>query len=101
MTLAMGYDSGPPGANALELVRMAEGGLGASAAIRAATEGSGKALGLEDAGTVEPGKLADLVVVDGDPLTDVRALTEPGRIWLVLKDGKPVAGRRLESDPLG
>jgi imidazolonepropionase-like amidohydrolase len=101
VTLAMGYDSGPPGANAFELVRMAEGGLGASAAIRAATEGSGKALGLEDAGTVEPGKLADLVVVDGDPLTDVRALTEPGRIWLVLKDGKPVAGRRLESDPLG
>lgn len=98
--LAMGFDSGPPGANALELVRMAEGGLGAAAAIRAATGGSALALGLADAGTVEPGKLADLLVVDGDPLADVRVLTDPDRVWLVLKAGRPVAGRRLEADPL-
>ena len=47
VTLAMGYDSGPPGASANELVRMAEAGLGAAAAIRAATEGSATALGLD------------------------------------------------------
>jgi imidazolonepropionase-like amidohydrolase len=94
--LAMGFDSGPPGANALELVRMAEGGLGAAEAIRAATEGSARAIGFTDVGTVEPGKLADLVVVDGDPLADVRVLTDPERIWLVLKEGRPVAGQSLE-----
>lgn len=97
VTLAMGFDSGPPGANVLELVRMAEGGLNASEAIRAATEGSARALGLADVGTVEPTKLADLVVVDGDPLADVRVLTDPARIWLVLKEGRAVAGAALET----
>lgn len=97
VTLAMGFDSGPPGANVLELVRMAEGGLDASEAIKAATEGSAQALGLAEVGTVEPAKLADLVVVDGDPLADVRVLTDPARIWLVLKDGRAVAGAALET----
>ena len=55
VTLAMGYDSGPPGASAGELVRLAEAGIGAAAAIRAATQGSARALGLDDAGTVEIG----------------------------------------------
>jgi imidazolonepropionase-like amidohydrolase len=97
VTLAMGYDSGPPGANALELVRMSEGGLGTAEAIRAATEGSARALGLTEIGTVEPGKLADLVVVDGDPLADIRVLTDPDRIWLVLREGRAVAGTAIEA----
>ncbi len=100
VTLAMGYDSGPPGANVLELVRMAEGGLGASEAIRAATEGSARALGLTEVGTVEPAKLADLVVIDGDPLADVRVLADSDRIWLVLKEGRVVAGTATEAGPL-
>ena len=96
VTLAMGYDSGPPGANAVELVRMAEGGLGAAGAIRAATEGSAQALGLTDgSGALVPGSPADVVIVDGDPLADVRCLTDPERIWLVLKGGHAVGGRAL------
>jgi imidazolonepropionase-like amidohydrolase len=95
VTIAMGFDSGPPGANALELVRMAEGGLGALEGIRAATQGSARALGIEDVGSLEPGYAADLVVVEGDPLADVRILTQLERIWLVVKDGRPVAGRAL------
>ncbi|TML85203.1 MAG: amidohydrolase family protein [Actinobacteria bacterium] len=88
VVLAMGHDSGPPGANAIELVRMAEGGLGAAAAIEAATRGSARALGLEDEiGAVERGKAADLLIVDGDPLADVRILNDPARIWRVLKNG--------------
>ena len=39
-------------------------------ALKAATVNPAKALGL-DAGTIEPGKLADLVVVDGNPLVDI------------------------------
>jgi imidazolonepropionase-like amidohydrolase len=89
----MGFDSGPPGANALELVRMAEGGLSPLEAITAATKGSARALGLDDVGSLEPGHVADLVVVDADPLADVHALTQPERIWLVVKEGRAVAGR--------
>jgi imidazolonepropionase-like amidohydrolase len=93
VTLAMGYDSGPPGSNALELVRMAEGGIGGREAIRAATEGSAKALGLGDVGRVEPGADADLLAVDGDPVTEPQLLTDRGRIRLVLKAGRRVGGR--------
>src|SRR6185436_5194327 len=94
VTLAMGYDSGPPGASAGELVRMADAGLGAAAAIRAATAGSASALGLTDVGTVEPGKIADLLVVDGDPLERPGVLLEPERIRLVIQAGRVVGGTR-------
>jgi imidazolonepropionase-like amidohydrolase len=93
VALAMGYDSGPPGANATELVRMAAGGIGAAAAIRAATRGSAQALGLAgEVGTVEVGRVADLLVVDGDPLADPATLLDPARRWLVLQAGRAVAG---------
>ena len=39
-------------------------------------------------GTVEPGKLADLIIVDGDPLTDIRCLDNQDNIQLVMKDGR-------------
>jgi len=93
VTLAMGYDSGPPGASATELVRMADAGLGAAAAIRAATSGSARALGLDgEVGTIETGKRADLLVIDGDPLADPAILLEPAKLWLVVQAGWPVAG---------
>jgi imidazolonepropionase-like amidohydrolase len=93
VTLAMGHDSGPPGDNALELVRMVDGGLAPLQGIVAATRGSARALGLEDVGTVTVGAVADLLVVDGDPLAEIRVLNDTQRIWLVLKDGIIVAGR--------
>src|ERR1700733_1774052 len=67
--LAMGHDSGPPGENATELVRMVEGGLSALEGISAATHGSAQALGLPDGGTVRPRAGAHPLVIDGDPLT--------------------------------
>ena len=94
--LAMGYDSGPPGANATELVRMAEGGIGTAAAIRAATLGSAHALGLAaEVGTIEAGKVADLLVLDGDPLADPAILLDASRRWLVMQGGRSVAGTSI------
>jgi imidazolonepropionase-like amidohydrolase len=94
VTIAMGHDSGPPGDNAVELARMVDGGLTPLEGVCAATYGSATALGLSsELGTVVSGSLADLVVVDGNPLADVRMLCDPERIWMVVQGGKVVAGR--------
>ncbi len=95
VVLALGFDSGPPGSNALELIRMVDGGLTAAEAIVAATAGSARALGLADRGTLEVGKVADLLAVDGDPLVEPGLLCDPRRLWLVARAGVPVAGEAL------
>jgi imidazolonepropionase-like amidohydrolase len=95
VVLAMGYDSGPPGASAQELVRMAEAGLTPSQAIVAATSGSARALGTDDRGLISAGKVADLIVVDGDPLADPSILADPERIALVIQGGRLVAGNNM------
>ena len=70
----------------LELVSMVEIGLSPAQAIKAVTLTAAECLDRQDElGTVEAGKLADLIVVDGDPLSDITALQ---RILLVIKDGK-------------
>jgi imidazolonepropionase-like amidohydrolase len=97
--LAMGFDSGPPGSNIQELVRMVDGGLSPAEAIVAATAGSARALGLDDRGTLEVGKVADLLVVDGDPLGDPKLFCDEDRLWLVAQAGVPVAGRALAPTP--
>jgi imidazolonepropionase-like amidohydrolase len=82
----------------LEVQRMVHHGLTAPEALVAATKTAAEALGLaEHIGTVEEGKLADLVIVDGDPLTEPAMLTDPARIWLVLQLGVSVAGEALEN----
>jgi imidazolonepropionase-like amidohydrolase len=93
VAMAAGADAGPHGENARELVRMVETGLRPMEAIVAATSTAARACRLEDElGTIEPGKTADLLVLDGDPLEDVRLFLDPGRRWLVLQEGSPVAG---------
>ncbi|WP_058045666.1 amidohydrolase family protein [Streptomyces roseifaciens] len=58
-----------------EIEQLAGAGLGAAEALRAATAGPARALGLADGiGTVEPGRAADLVVLDADPLRDITAV---------------------------
>jgi imidazolonepropionase-like amidohydrolase len=91
VTLAMGYDSGPPGASALELLRLVDAGLSASEAIAAATSGSARAVGLADRGTLQPGKVADLLVIDGDPLADPTLIADQARLWLVVQAGRVIA----------
>jgi imidazolonepropionase-like amidohydrolase len=90
VTLAMGYDSGPPGSDAHELLRLVEGGLTPHEGIIAATIGSARALGLDDVGTVEAGMAADLVVLNGDPLADVSRLTRAEEFWMVVRAGRVV-----------
>jgi imidazolonepropionase-like amidohydrolase len=83
-------------ATGLEIQRMVYHGLTPGEALVAATSTAAEALGLgEYIGTVTEGKLADLIIVDGDPLTEPRLLCDPGRIWLVLQLGVPVAGQVL------
>jgi imidazolonepropionase-like amidohydrolase len=82
---------------ALEYQRMIHHGLTPAQALAAATCTAADALGLaEQMGRVSAGMLADLVIVDGDPLTEPAMLADPARIWLVLQLGVPVAGRALE-----
>ena len=96
--IALGHDWHPAWNSAIEIVRMVHHGLSAHESLVAATAVAGQALGLGDhVGTVEQGKLADLVVVDGDPLQDPRLLLNRDRIWLVIQLGSPVAGAALEN----
>jgi imidazolonepropionase-like amidohydrolase len=101
VTLALGFDSGPPGRDALELVRMVEGGLSAHEGITAATAGSALALGLTDAGTIEQGKVADIVVLDRNPLVDITAFMQPEKIWMVVSAGRVAVAPPTQSPARG
>jgi imidazolonepropionase-like amidohydrolase len=86
-----GTDAGGHGhpANAAELRCLVDAGLTPMQAIQAATGLAAECLGAEhELGTLVKGKRADLVVVDGDPLADIRILQDPARIRMVVKDGK-------------
>ena len=82
--------------NAQELQSMVEqAGMTPAQALMAATGWAAQCLGMEkDIGTVEKGKLADLVVVDGDPLQDIKVLQDKARIKMVLKGGVVHVNRR-------
>ncbi len=89
--LALGYDSGPPGASASELLRLEEAGLSPIEALRAATIGGAAALGRPDLGRISVGATADLVVVDGRPDVDLSLLTRPSSISEVMRSGVAVS----------
>jgi imidazolonepropionase-like amidohydrolase len=89
--IAMGTDAGvgPHGSNLRELQLMGEVGMAPADALIATTSNAAELLGVADElGTLEAGKRADLVVIDGDPL-DFIGLRE--RIQQVWKDGRLVA----------
>jgi len=83
------------GKNAYELELMVERGLSPEQALLTATRNAAEALGAGDRlGTLEPGKLADLLVVDGEPDRDVRVLQDPARLLVVMQEGRIVVDRR-------
>ena len=90
--IAMGSDVGTPlnyhGENALEVYWMQQAGLSAMDALVAATGQAARALGWEDwLGTLEEGKVADLIVHEKNPLEDLRALSDKTSLQFVMKDG--------------
>lgn len=90
--IAMGTDSGvgPHGANLAELELMAQGGMTPQQVLAATTSSAAELLNMSDeVGTIAPGKRADLVVIDGDPL-DLAGLKT--NIHSVYKDGVKVRG---------
>jgi imidazolonepropionase-like amidohydrolase len=88
--IAMGTDSGvtPHGLNLRELALMAELGMPPAAVLEASTRSAAQLMGVADQrGTLEPGKLADLLIVDGDPFAFETLPDRISSVWL--------AGRRV------
>jgi imidazolonepropionase-like amidohydrolase len=85
--IAFGTDAGvyAHGKNWMEFVYMTEAGMPALEAIKCATVNASELLGLSDkAGTLEPGKWADIIAVEGDPTKDIHAM---GQVRFVMKEG--------------
>ncbi len=71
---------------------MVRAGLSPEQVIQAATRNAAEHLGmLDELGTLEPGKFADLIIVDGDPLLDISVIHN---IEVVIKGGEIVVDRR-------
>ena len=99
--IAAGADLGnryPHGRNAREIELLVRVGFTPMEALCAATSVAARALRRADSiGSVEPGKTADLLLFDGDPLADISSLQDQTRIALVVKGGRAVAGTLLSA----
>ena len=89
---AAGTDAGVPcnphGSIELELEMMVNCGLSSKSALLAATAYAAELLGLgESLGKIEPGKIADLVAIEGNPLDDIKNVSQ---VRFVFKDGEKV-----------
>ncbi|MBA5872765.1 MAG: amidohydrolase family protein [Nitrospira sp. CR2.1] len=95
--IALGTDAGTPfnyhGDNAQELARMVSLGMAPMDAIMTGTSAAARLLRLsERIGTIEAGKQADLLFVEGNPLRRIDLLQKPERIAGVMQGGRFVAG---------
>ena len=97
LLIAMGTDAGTPfnyhGDNAQELERMVAYGMSPMEAILTSTSAAARLIGIDDqVGTIEPGKQADIVLIEGNPLKKINLLRDRSRIVGVMKAGRFVAG---------
>ena len=93
----MGTDAGTPfnfhGKNAQELERMVSYGMSPMEAILASTSAAARLIGIQgQVGTIEKGKLADLLLFEGNPLRSIEQLRDRSRIIGVMQVGKFVSG---------
>jgi imidazolonepropionase-like amidohydrolase len=96
--VAIGSDAAMPfvrhGESAYEMELFVEAGLSPMEAIVAGTQIGAEVLGMAaQIGTLKPGKWADIVIVDGDPLADITVLQEIEKIKRVIKGGETVVER--------
>lgn len=96
--IAMGTDMGfepDMGSNAAELEIYVKLGMTPMEAILTTTRNAAEAIKVDhELGTIEPGKLADVIAVNGDPLHDIACLQQKKNIQLVMKEGRVYADRR-------
>ena len=84
----------------LELQELAGRGFTPPEAIVAATRNTANALGVgARVGALEPGKLADFIVIDGDPLADIAVLASRAAIAMVVKEGRGQVDRLTADTP--
>ena len=91
--IVMGTDCGvvPHGLNLEELGFLCDIGMSPGEAIMAGTKNAAKFLGIDDKlGTIEPGKLADIIISKKDPIVNVKSLGNSDNVMLVMKEGKIV-----------
>jgi imidazolonepropionase-like amidohydrolase len=89
--IAVGSDSFGwfQGENLVELELMVSAGFSPMQAIMAGTRFAAQCLGIEDRfGTLAVGKVADILVVDGDPLSDIKVLQQRDKLAVIMKDGQ-------------
>lgn len=98
VNIAMGTDMGfdpEMGTNARELEVYVKLGMKPMEAILSATRNAARAIKMDkELGTVETGKLADIIAVKGDPLKNIAVLQEKKNIQMVMKEGRIYADRR-------
>jgi imidazolonepropionase-like amidohydrolase len=97
LKVGMGTDAGTPfnfhGKNLSELMHLVEVGYSPLEALHAGTGISAEIVGVADeVGTIEEGKLADIVVIRGNPINDISSLLVEENVLLVMKGGEIVKG---------
>lgn len=100
--MAMGTDTQidpEMAANAMELEIYVRFGMSPMEAIQTATRNAAEAIGVDDiTGTLVPGKYADIIAIDGNPLDDIRLVTQRDHIKMVMKEGTVYVDRRPGSE---
>jgi len=95
--IIVGTDAGTPfnyhGESAYELQCLVANGFSEMQAIQAATKTAAEALMLKDLGTLETGKVADFIVVQGDPLEDIKILQDVSSVKMVYVAGKSMVSK--------